>query len=75
MAELKTQKNDRSVDDFIAGADEKYREDCRAVLTLMGEITGEKPAMWGSSMVGFGNFHYKYASGREGDWFICDFSP
>lgn len=75
MAELKTQKNDQSVDDFIANADEKYRDDCRTVLTLMGEMTGETPAMWGSSIVGFGSYHYKYASGREGDWFLCGFSP
>lgn len=75
MAELKTQKNDGSVEDFIAGADEKRREDCRTILALMEEITGEKPAMWGESIVGFGSYHYKYASGREGDWFLCGFSP
>jgi len=74
MAELKTRKNDLSVDDYIAGMDEKRREDCRTVLTLMEEITGEKPAMWGSSIVGFGNYHYNYGSGREGDWFFCGFS-
>jgi hypothetical protein len=42
---------------------------------MMGEITKAKPKMWGSSMVGFGTYHYKYASGREGDWFLTGFSP
>lgn len=42
---------------------------------LMGEITGEKPKMWGTAIVGFGNYHYKYASGREGDFLITGFSP
>ena len=75
MAELKTRKNDLSVDDFMAGMEEKRRADCLAVLAMMKEITGEQPAMWGTSIVGFGNYHYKYASGREGDWFLCGFSP
>ncbi len=76
MAELKTKGTGKSVKKFIDGiADEKMRRDCRKLLKLMGEVTKAKPKMWGSSMVGFGTYHYKYASGREGDWFLTGFSP
>jgi hypothetical protein len=76
MVELKTQRNKASVAAFIAGvADEGRRADCRALARLMQEATGEKPAMWGDSIVGFGTYHYVYASGREGDWFLCGFAP
>ena len=76
MAELKTKQTDRSVEEFINGiSDEKTRNDCYTVLKLMQKVTGEKPKMWGSSIVGFGNYHYKYESGREGDWFLVGFSP
>ena len=76
MAELKTQKNDASVQEFLnAVPNERKREDSFAVLKLMQEVTGEEPVMWGPSIIGFGNYHYKYASGREGDWFLVGFSP
>lgn len=76
MAELKTRKNDGDVHAFLNSvADEKKREDCYKVLTLMQEITGEKPAMWGNSIVGFGEYHFRYDSGREGQWFLSAFSP
>ncbi|MEE9207322.1 MAG: DUF1801 domain-containing protein [Gemmatimonadota bacterium] len=76
MAELKTKKNDASVDDFISSvSDEGRRQDCVAVLEMMRDVTGEEPKMWGDSMVGFGSYHYKYATGREGDWFVTGFSP
>lgn len=76
MAELKTKKTTQSVDDFIAGlSPEKKRSEAAAMLQLMREATGEEPAMWGPSIVGFGHYHYKYATGREGDWFLCGFSP
>lgn len=76
MAELKTKETGKSVKKFIDGiADENIRRDCRKLLKLMGEVTKAKPRMWGSSMVGFGTYHYKYASGREGDWFLTGFSP
>lgn len=76
MAELKTQKNKASVTAFLNSVeDEKRRKDSKAVLKMMKEITGEKPAMWGDSIVGFGNYHYKYESGREGDWFKTGFAP
>lgn len=73
---LKTQRNSTSVKAFLDGVtDERKRKDSRAVLAMMQDITGEKPAMWGNSMVGFGSFHYKYASGQEGDWPLVGFSP
>ena len=76
MAELKTQPTKASVDKFINQIpDETKRDDCRQVARIMEEITGEKPTMWGPSIVGFGTYHYKYASGREGDWPIAAFSP
>jgi Domain of unknown function (DU1801) len=76
MAENKTQKTTASVTDFINGiADESRRKDCRTVLKLMKDATGAPPRMWGSSIVGFGDFRYKYDSGREGDWFLAGFSP
>jgi hypothetical protein len=76
MAEPKTKPTKVSVDKFLNGiADETRREDCFKVAKMMEEITGEKPVMWGPSIVGFGSYHYKYASGREGDWPIAAFSP
>jgi hypothetical protein len=76
MAELKTKQTDASVKDFLNQiTDKERREDCFAVAKIMEEITGEKPKMWGPSIVGFGSYHYKYASGREGDWPVTGFSP
>lgn len=76
MAELKTKPTKASVEKFLNQvADETRREDCFKVAKMMEEITGEKPKMWGPSIVGFGSYHYKYASGQEGDWPIAAFSP
>ena len=76
MAELKTKKNDDSVEAFLNSVDhDKRREDAFKVLELMKEVTGEEPKMWGGSIIGFGDYHYKYESGREGDWFLTGFSP
>jgi hypothetical protein len=76
MAELKTQRGDGSVDAFIdAIEDERKREDSKALVALMEKVTGEKGALWGPSIVGFGDLHYKYESGREGEWFRVGFSP
>ena len=76
MAELKTKKNDTSVEGFLAAVEnERRREDSFVVLDMMKRLTGEKPTMWGSSIVGFGSYHYRYASGREGDWPRIGFSP
>ena len=76
MAEPKTKPTQASVKEFLNQIpDEERREDCFAVAKIMEEITGEKPKMWGPSIVGFGTYHYKYASGREGDWPVAAFSP
>lgn len=76
MAELKTKKTQASVKAFVDGIqDEQQRKDSRALVTMIRKITGEKPKMWGTSIVGFGTYHYEYASGREGDWMLTGFSP
>ncbi|MEQ8362492.1 MAG: DUF1801 domain-containing protein [Cyclobacteriaceae bacterium] len=76
MAELKTKKNNASVTVFLNKVKNKQRkEDCFEVLELMKEVTKEEPKMWGPSIVGFGTYHYVYASGREGDWMVTGFSP
>ena len=75
-SQLKTQRTRASVKVFLDGvADEQKRKDAQVISALMQDITGEKPEMWGSSIVGFGSYHYKYASGQEGDWPIVGFSP
>ena len=76
MAELKTKPNILSVEKFLNSIkDEQKRKDSFQVLEMMKKITKEEPIMWGTSIVGFGKYHYKYASGREGDWFLTGFSP
>lgn len=75
MAELKTKPNKNSVAGFIKSVEEKRREDCQTLLSLMKKITRKKPTMWGDSIVGFGKYHYKYESGCEGDWLVTGFSP
>ncbi|MCA9903026.1 MAG: DUF1801 domain-containing protein [Anaerolineae bacterium] len=76
MAENKTKANDKSVQTFLDSIDDdKKRQDSMALLDLMREATGAEPQMWGESIVGFGSYHYKYASGREGDSFLAGFSP
>ncbi|MCB0101280.1 MAG: DUF1801 domain-containing protein [Anaerolineales bacterium] len=76
MAELKTKKNTASVETFIKSIkDEQIQEDCREIIKMMKQATKAEPKMWGTSIVGFGEYHYKYASGREGDWFLTGFSP
>lgn len=76
MAEQKTRENDQSVEQFLNGvADEKKRQDCFVILSLMQQITGFPPRMWGDSIVGFGSIHYKYATGHEGDMALTGFSP
>ena len=73
---VKTKENDASVTEFLdAVPDERKRADAYQVLELMRKVTGHEPKMWGGSIVGFGSYHYKYDSGREGDWPISGFSP
>ncbi len=76
MAALKTQPNDASVDDFLTGIpDERRRRETRTIKEMMQRLTGEPPTMWGPGIIGFGSYHYKYDSGREGDWFLTGVSP
>jgi hypothetical protein len=76
MAENKTVPTGQSVEQFLnAFADEQKRDDSFTLLRLMREVTGLEPQMWGSSIIGFGSYHYKYASGREGDTMLVGFSP
>jgi hypothetical protein len=75
MAENKTKATDASVDSYIEAIDdEPRRKDCEALAKLMARTTKQKPVMWGPSIVGFGSYHYKYESGREGDSCLVGFS-
>jgi uncharacterized protein YdhG (YjbR/CyaY superfamily) len=76
MAELKTKPTDEKVEKLLNGiSDQQKRADCFALLEMMRQITKAEPKMWGSSIVGFGSYHYTYASGRQGDWMLVGFSP
>lgn len=76
MAKIKTTQNDASVQDFLNAVDgERKRSDSFTILELMREVTGEDPKMWGTSIVGFGSYKYKYASGHEGEAALTGFSP
>lgn len=76
MAELKTRPEETGVAEFLASiADENRRRDCEAIADLMQDVTRAAPVMWGASIVGFGRYHYRYDSGREGDWMLVGFSP
>lgn len=76
MAELKTKPTAESVSAFLDKvSDQGRRDDCLTVIDIMKKVTKEEPQMWGSSIVGFGRYRYKYESGREGEWMITGFSP
>ena len=76
MPDLKTKATGKSVAKFIGSIKEEgVRKDCQTLTRLMSQATGPKPKMWGSSIIGFGSYHYHYASGREGGWFTTGFSP
>ena len=76
MAELKTKPNDQEVEAFLNSVEnEDKRRACWKVLEIMERATGAEAQMWGDSIVGFGLYRYKYASGREGEWFLTGFSP
>jgi len=69
-------RTDASVEEFLARVPgDQRREDARRLCAMMREITGEPPAMWGPSIIGFGAYHYRYASGHEGDSALASFSP
>lgn len=74
--EIKTRVNDASVDEFLNSVkDETVRADSYEILKMMKQAAKEEPKMWGTSIVGFGSYHYKGAGGREGDWMLTGFSP
>lgn len=76
MTENKTQANAQDVDDFIASVEpEKRRDEARILMDLFRKVTGWEPVMWGPAIVGFGQYHYKYETGREGDFLATGFSP
>jgi len=72
---LKTKETGASVAKFVDGVGESRRADCKALVKMLERATKAKARMWGSSIVGCGDFHYKYESGRENDWFMAGFSP
>ena len=76
MSELKTRATDANVEGFLDTiADDARRQDCVRVLEIMKSATGAEPRMWGPTIVGFGSYHFRYDTGREGDWFLTGFSP
>lgn len=76
MAELKTQPTDANVEDFLNTVESATkRQEAFIIFKLMKEVTGEEAQMWGTSIVGFGRYPYKYASGREAEWMLTGFSP
>lgn len=75
MGEIKTHRTEDDVDAFIGQiADDARRQDCQALLEIMRKATGVEPAVWSSGVIGFGTFHYRSASGQEGDWFPVGFA-
>lgn len=76
MYELKTRATPAKVEDFLAAVEsEERRRDCEQLIRLMKKVTGCPPVMWGPSIIGFGQYHYRYASGHEGDMCLLGFSP
>ena len=76
MAKNKTVKTEQSPLDFLSEVTpDQKREDCLKIFEMMKEVTAWEPKMWGPSIIGFGDYHYKYESGREGDFFRIGFSP
>ena len=76
MSDMKTRPTEANVSEFLESIENERRKlDAYVLLGLLEELTSEKPVLWGPSIIGFGSYHYKYASGREGDWFRVGFSP
>ena len=75
-AQNKTVATNASVTAYLAGIEDPERAaDCRQLVAMMRKATGEKPSLWGPTMIGFGAYHYRYESGREGDSFLVGFAP
>lgn len=75
MAELKTKENEVSVQDFLSKSEDKVHQDCNTVIAIMEKVSGKEAKMWGTAIVGFDSYHYKYDSGHEGDMCLIGFSP
>lgn len=76
MGQNKTIANKLNVKAFVDGIEDlQKRKDCRALMKTMSGLTGKRAKMWGTNIVGYGSYHYRYASGREGDFFLMGFSP
>jgi len=75
MAEAKTKPTQASVEAFVAQVEEPRRADCEAIIALLREASGAEPVMWGPGIIGFGKYHYRYATGHEGDAPLLAFSP
>ena len=76
MKANKTQKTSENVEWFLSSiSEEQKRLDCLKLLDIMQDLTQAPPAMWGTGIVGFGEYHYRYKTGREGDWFLTGFAP
>jgi hypothetical protein len=76
MAGLKTKQTNANVEGFLNSvSDEQRSKDAKVVCAMMQEITGDPPKMWGTAIIGFGLYHYKYQSGRQGDWMVVGLSP
>lgn len=76
MAKMKTTANEASVEEFLGNVkDEQKRKDSFEIVNMMKQVTKEEPKMWGAAIIGFGSYHYKYESGREGDMMRIGFSP
>ena len=76
MTEIKTKPTQASVEEFLNSInDEQVRQDSWTIVEMMQQAAKAKPQMWGTNIVGFGSYHYKYASGREADWMLIGFSP
>ena len=75
-SDLKTKPTRQSPNAYIKSIDDyKKRKDCITLMGMLKKITGHAPKMWGTSIIGYGQYHYQYKSGREGDWFITGFAP
>jgi hypothetical protein len=75
MSDIKTKPNAVTVENFLESLDDERQFEASTLIDIMEEVTGEKPVMWGSSIVGFGTMAYTYANGKEADWLRVGFSP
>jgi hypothetical protein len=75
-SDMKTVRTKRSVTEFVRSVkDPKQRRDLQSLIAIFRKVTGDRPAMWGPSIIGFGSYHYVYSSGREGDWMLAGLAP